>query len=60
MSLRDEIADIVRHWKKGWHSLDVADAVLALLRERATEMYHGMTISWSHDGPLWLLDLGEP
>ncbi len=32
--LRDEIADIVRHWREGWHSLDVADAVLALLRER--------------------------
>jgi len=34
MSLRDEIAELVRQWPKGAHSLDIADAILALLRDK--------------------------
>jgi len=37
---------------------NAADAVLALLRERGTEIRHGMTVSWHHDGILYLFDFG--
>ncbi len=64
MTLRDEIADEFDSCcdEEGRVAVGftlIADRVLALMWNRGMELYHGMTISWPHDGPLLLLDLGE-
>jgi hypothetical protein len=58
MTLRDDLAEFFHEERDRWSDQQLADRVLAWLRGRGTEMYHGMTISWHHDGALYLFDLG--